>query len=585
MFAAVEPRLEIFPGLLRLRCLERVERGVRLLEHERDHPCGKLVVLVLHRNREHVILIHLHAEVLAELLKKVGMELSVELVMLRQVEFADNLVMEFPGIENRGNRIGVLVARGQPEQGTHPRHSAHHGTKAAQRCLRGGRRRHDSSRRIHGLDYPHDRHKHGKRRQQDNGRKQLEVLQVAVDRLQEDFDQADGGLSFHKTLSVIVDINDERRGDHRQERSQEQGEVLEGFVMALGNLDIVTRHDLVFGHAQLQRLGVLAAPDPDLAPGTRNRVDTRCGHVVDRMPRGVVRMTPDIVDGTAHVHEHVLHRELDFGIGSNLGLLHLGNRNPAGSLPRFADTHGLVAIVLHTGTAREVKVFLKGAAFLVGDARPEARENQRDVVANFHERNEDLVTLLEHDVVLEVTLHVHGAVVDMQGILVADDHNIFLVGRRKEPAHLAQEIAQARLRFHQLLAHHTDGAHRVHLELLESRQLHKALVALVALGRKIQDQLARLGKSLPAHHDCAAFLDSDGAIGIHLQRQVVILEHQVQEITWSENVGGVHGNFRKGRLQGRAATRRDTALLRGKSTRRLEQIIVRKNRYAQQGNK
>ena len=158
----------------------------------------------------------------------------------------------------------------------------------------------------------------------------------------------------------------------------------------------------------------------------------------------------------------------------------------------------------------------------------------------------------------------------MQGVVVTDDHDVLVVGRRKETAHLAQEIAQARLRFHQLLAHHGDGAHRIHLELLERRELHKALIALVALGRQVQDHLASLGKRMPAHHHGTAFLDSDGAIGIHLQRQVVVLEHQVQKVAWSENVGGVHGNFRKGRLQGRAATRRDTALLRGKSTRRLK---------------
>ena len=139
------------------------------------------------------------------------MELALELVVLCEVELFDNLVVQFPGIENRPHGVRITVIHGKSQKRTHAR-AAHHTAKRTAHGLLGCRRSDNRSRRIHGINDPHDKHKSDNGRDCNKHGKELEMLQVAIQNAQAKFNKTDRLLLFHKLL--VIDVNDERRRDH-----------------------------------------------------------------------------------------------------------------------------------------------------------------------------------------------------------------------------------------------------------------------------------------------------------------------------------------------------------------------------------
>jgi len=131
------------------------------------------------------------------------MEVAVEFVVLGQVELPDHLVMEFPGIEDGPDRIGVLVAAGKAQEGAHAAGgAAQHGAEPAQGGLCRGGRGDDGSGRVGGLEHPHDQDKDNDGRERHQEQPELQVLQVVVQETEADFDKADGFLLVHKKLDA-----------------------------------------------------------------------------------------------------------------------------------------------------------------------------------------------------------------------------------------------------------------------------------------------------------------------------------------------------------------------------------------------
>ena len=191
MLARIQARLHVFPRLLRLRRLERVECGIRLVEHELHHGGGKLVVLVLDGDLEHAFLVAVEAEVLAELLQQVGMEVAVELVVLDKVELVDDHVVELPRIEDSPHGVRVVIAERKTEKRTEaarsPAQKAAQTLEARLRCRGGSDNRLGT---VRGLDYPHHEGEHRERRYNHDRGAQPKVPQVAVDEPEADFDKS-----------------------------------------------------------------------------------------------------------------------------------------------------------------------------------------------------------------------------------------------------------------------------------------------------------------------------------------------------------------------------------------------------------
>ena len=93
-------------------------------------------------------------------------------------------------------------------------------------------------------------------------------------------------------------------------------------------------------------------------------------------------------------------------------------------------------------------------------------------------------------------------------------------------------------------------------ELLESRKLHKTVFTLVTLGNQVENQLLGFAKGLSAHMHGAAFLDSHISIRIHLDREILVLKHQVKEVARANDIIGVHSHFSKHRRKRNCSTRR-----------------------------
>ena len=211
MFAGIQARLEIFSGLASLIRLKRVKGRIRFFKHEfyNLHSAFRVCVPVI--EEEHVFLVVVQAEILAELLQQVRMELALELVVLCEVELFDNLVVQFPGIEDGPYNIRILVIHGNPEKGTHSS-PANQATERPRHGLRRCRRSNNRSRCVPRLNNPHDQDKSDYGRDSHKPRKKLEMLQVAIDDSKAKFDKTCRFLFFHKLL--VIDVNDERRRDH-----------------------------------------------------------------------------------------------------------------------------------------------------------------------------------------------------------------------------------------------------------------------------------------------------------------------------------------------------------------------------------
>ena len=108
--------VKVFTALTGLLGLERVEHRVRFIKHERCHFRSEPVIFILDGNFEHVFIRQRQLEVLPELFQQICAELSIELVMFRQLKMVNDHILQFFRIENRPNRIRIHRARSKAKQ-------------------------------------------------------------------------------------------------------------------------------------------------------------------------------------------------------------------------------------------------------------------------------------------------------------------------------------------------------------------------------------------------------------------------------------------------------------------------------------
>ena len=112
-------------------------------------------------------------------------------------------------------------------------------------------------------------------------------------------------------------------------------------------------------------------------------------------------------------------------------------------------------------------VFLQRSAFFIRDRGAYVREDERDDLAHVIERHENPVALLQHRIGAKIALDRKLVVIHVNRVLAAQHQDVFGVRVGQGTAHLADKVAEPRLRLYRMLANLGNRTHDGDAEALE----------------------------------------------------------------------------------------------------------------------